>query len=72
MMHLYNRTGKERRSGLDRRRLKELRLENTCFLERRNGMKERRIGEEPRDGYVHLNQWQTAYLGIEVEETPAA
>jgi len=52
--------------------MKRLRLENTYFLERRNGTKERRSGDEPRDGYVHINQWCTAYLGIEIEETPAA
>ena len=72
MMKLNSRTGKERRSGLDRRTMKRLRLENTYFLERRNGTKERRSGDEPRDGYVHINQWCTAYLGIEIEETPAA
>jgi len=72
LVKLINRTGIERRSGSDRRKSRELRLEYTCFLERRNGMKERRMGEEPREGYVHLNHWQTVYLGMEFEETPAA
>ncbi len=72
MMKSNSRNGKDRRSGLDRRTLKRLHLDNTHFLERRKAATERRSGYEPRDGYVHINQWKTAYLGVEIEETPAA
>ncbi len=58
------RIGTDRRSGIERRQTRPLRLENTYFLERRQPPADRRTGIEPRTGWTRINKWSSAYIGI--------
>jgi hypothetical protein len=62
------RNGSDRRSGIDRRQMKPLHLKNTCFLERRQFLADRRSGIEPRTGWTRINKWSSAYIGITISE----
>jgi hypothetical protein len=63
------RTASDRRSGIDRRQMRPLRLKNTCFLERRQLLTDRRSGIEPRTGWTRINKWSSAYIGVTIAET---
>jgi hypothetical protein len=62
------RIGSDRRSGIDRRQMRPLRLKNTCFLERRQFLTDRRSDIEPRAGWTRINKWSSAYIGVTIAE----
>jgi len=54
----------DRRSGIDRRTISD-----TWLVERR-AVDERRVPVERRTGYVRVTQWDSAFLGIDLNELP--
>jgi len=54
----------DRRSGVDRRTSADTRR-----VERRS-VDERRVPVERRTGYVRVTQWDSAFLGIDLNELP--
>lgn len=65
--NIEKRSGRDRRSGIDRRKASFADLADTNDIDRRARKNDRRVPLERREGYTPLNRWSSTFLGIDID-----